>query len=134
FYVRSLAHDVGAALGVGAHLAALRRTAASGRTLDESVPLSAIEEPGAGPDLARRSLIPLAEVLAELPRLTLSPAGVRRAVTGCDLGEQDLVPGVEREGKGAFPRRVRLLNEAQDLVGIGEARPSGLLHPVVILM
>src|SRR6266545_1337785 len=43
FYVRSLAHDLGAALGVGAHLAALRRTEASGHTLAESMPLATLE-------------------------------------------------------------------------------------------
>ena len=34
FYVRSLAHDVGAALGCGGHLAALRRTGSGVFTLD----------------------------------------------------------------------------------------------------
>lgn len=38
-YIRTLCHDVGAALGCGGCMAALRRTAASGFTLDEAVPL-----------------------------------------------------------------------------------------------
>jgi len=134
FYVRSLAHDLGVALGVGGHLAALRRTESSGRTLVEAVPLSALDEPATGPDLARQALISLVDVLPDLPRLTLTPEGVRRAVTGCDVGERDVASESTRESPGVFPRRVRLLDPAQNLVGIADSRPSGLLHPVVILM
>src|SRR5262245_60052964 len=79
FYVRSLAHDIGVALGVGAHLAALQRTEASGRPLADAVPLATIEGPS-GADRARRALIPLPDVLPELPQLTLTTEGVRRAV------------------------------------------------------
>ena len=39
-YVRALARDLGAALGVGGHLVALRRTAVGGFTLAEAVPLA----------------------------------------------------------------------------------------------
>ena len=40
FYVRSLAHDLGAALGCGAVLAALRRTRSGEFGLDRAVPLA----------------------------------------------------------------------------------------------
>ena len=42
FYVRALAHDLGAALGCGAHLVGLRRTETSGFTLDDALPLAAV--------------------------------------------------------------------------------------------
>jgi tRNA pseudouridine55 synthase len=42
FYVRSLAHDFGEALGVGAHLAALRRTAIGPFWVEEAFPLAAL--------------------------------------------------------------------------------------------
>lgn len=54
-YVRALARDLGAALGVGAHLTALRRTAAGRFTLADA---NALPEPG---DPVR--LLPLREVL-----------------------------------------------------------------------
>jgi tRNA pseudouridine55 synthase len=133
FYVRSLAHDLGAALGVGAHLAALRRTAASGWTLDDAVPLRPIEGPE-GADIARRALIALPDILPELPPLTLTADGVRRAVSGCEIGARDLASGTGSAGSGAFPPRVRLLDDSHHLVAIGDLRPSGLLHPVVVLM
>ncbi|GAA1902178.1 tRNA pseudouridine(55) synthase TruB [Williamsia serinedens] len=43
-YIRSLARDLGAALGVGGHLTVLRRTAVGPFTIDRAVPLDALEE------------------------------------------------------------------------------------------
>jgi len=133
FYVRSLAHDLGVALGMNAHLAELRRTKAGHWTLADAVTLSAIEAPF-GAEIAERALVPLADVLSQLPRITLTSGGVRRAVTGCDIGNPDVLSGESRVFSDGFPPRVRLLNEAQDLVGIADLTPSGLLHPIVILM
>ena len=42
-YIRSLAHDLGAAVSTGAHLAALRRTKAGPFSLEETIPLSKLE-------------------------------------------------------------------------------------------
>jgi tRNA pseudouridine55 synthase len=39
FYVRTYAHDIGAKLGCGAHLSALRRTRSGKFTLDRAVPV-----------------------------------------------------------------------------------------------
>ncbi len=41
-YIRSLGYDIGAALGVGAHLTALRRTASGVFTLENAVPLATL--------------------------------------------------------------------------------------------
>lgn len=43
-YVRAIARDLGAVLGVGGHLTALRRTAVGGFTLVEAVPLEVLAE------------------------------------------------------------------------------------------
>ena len=40
FYVRTYAHDIGAKLGCGAHLSALRRTRSGKFTLDRAVPVA----------------------------------------------------------------------------------------------
>jgi tRNA pseudouridine55 synthase len=136
FYVRSLAQDLGAHLGVGAHLTALCRTAASGRTLAEAIPLAAIEQPDTGLERARQALIPLAEMLPDLPPLTLSSGGVQRAVRGCDIGAGELARAGDEASTSlaAFPARVRLLTESRRLIGIADLTPAGLLHPVVVLM
>jgi len=61
FYVRSLARDLGRALGTGGHCHSLRRTAVGPFTEDESVPLDDVPEP-----LEQAHLIPLDEALARL--------------------------------------------------------------------
>jgi tRNA pseudouridine55 synthase len=40
FYVRTYAHDIGAKLGCGGHLSALRRTRSGKFTLDRAVPVA----------------------------------------------------------------------------------------------
>jgi tRNA pseudouridine55 synthase len=67
-YVRALARDVGAALGVGGHLTALRRTAVGPFTLDDARTLDALTE-----DFG---VVPVAEV-------------ARRCFPAYDLGEED---------------------------------------------
>ena len=130
FYVRSLAHELGVRLGVGAHLAALRRTAVGGRTLSQAVALAELDDPTTGAERARAALIAMAEVLPDLPAVTLTPDGVRRAANGCDLTPSDLAI----VAAAAHVSRLRLLNEARDLVGVADLTPAGLLHPTVILM
>jgi len=136
FYVRSLAYDLGQVLGIGAHLAALRRTEASGMTLAEAVPLTTIEHESEGADRARSALLPLARMLPEIPSITLTLDGVRRAASGCDLGPLDAGGAFADLGSGGERgERFRLLDPAGDLVGIAvRSSTPGLLHPAVILV
>jgi tRNA pseudouridine55 synthase len=133
FYVRSLAHDLGTQLGLGAHLTALRRTRSGDCTLDDAMTLDQAER---NPAEAAQRVIPLARMVPSLPSVTLTPDGVRRARHGRDLGPADLEQGVgfRDSGLGIQPY-VRLLNLAGDLVGIAvPAAVPGLLHPSVVLM
>ncbi len=61
-YVRTLAHDLGEALGCGGHLVSLRRTEAAGFTLDEAIAID---------DVSEETLRPLVDVVHELPRLDI---------------------------------------------------------------
>jgi tRNA pseudouridine55 synthase len=128
FYVRSLAHDLGQRLGCGAHLEALRRIRAGAFGLDAAIPLGRAE---ADPEHARASVLPLARLLPDMPAVTLNERGVRRARHGNDLGPGDIASG--NAATGADGRR-RLLDATGTLLGIGEARPGGLLHPVLVLV
>lgn len=58
-YIRSLARDIGAALGCGAHLAALRRTAVGPLRLEDAVPPEAVTP---------RTLRDAAVLVAHMPR------------------------------------------------------------------
>ena len=64
-YLRSLARDVGAALGCGAHLVALTRTLVGPYALEDAVPPAAV---------TRESLRDAAVLVAELPRRELEEA------------------------------------------------------------
>jgi tRNA pseudouridine55 synthase len=74
-YVRVLASDVGAALGCGAHLTALRRTSIGPFDVREAV----------APDEARE-LLPLDRAVAHMPHLTLEPEEAVAAGHGRILG------------------------------------------------
>jgi tRNA pseudouridine55 synthase len=136
FYVRSLAHDLGRVLGVGAHLMALRRTEASGRTLAEAISLASIEQDGEGADRARAALIPLPRMLPALRAIALNADGVRRAASGSNIGPRDVEGPFVHPVRADGPiDRVQLLDPAGNLVGIAEpASLPGLLHPVVVLV
>ncbi|HEX6137044.1 MAG TPA: tRNA pseudouridine(55) synthase TruB [Casimicrobiaceae bacterium] len=68
-YVRTLAADLGEALGCGAHLRALRRTRTGAFDLDDAVTLAAVESMD---DAARvAALLPIDAPLAAMPRLDL---------------------------------------------------------------
>jgi tRNA pseudouridine55 synthase len=72
-YVRTLAHDLGARLGVGAALHALRRLRSEPFGLERSVRLRDLDT--LAPEEAwSRGGIPLAEALAPLPRVVLDDA------------------------------------------------------------
>jgi tRNA pseudouridine55 synthase len=82
-YIRALARDLGAALGTGAHLTALRRTAVGPYRLDQAHTLRELEDqsPSAAP-----WVIPLAEAAAAaFPRLDLTADDARRLAQGARL-------------------------------------------------
>ncbi len=127
FYVRSLAHDLGARLGIGAHLVALRRTRSGDFGLDAAIALDDAER---DPEGAVRHVVAPAQMLPGLPAVVLTEEGVRRTRNGRTLGPDE----VERPGTPAVTTFVRLLDSAGDLVGIGEpAATPGLLHPFIVL-
>jgi tRNA pseudouridine55 synthase len=127
FYVRSLAHDLGRVLGCGGHLETLRRVKAASFTEEMAVPLDRIEHDGLD---AARWLVPLDQLLQEIPGVVLSDRGLKRAVHGNHLSPEDASPPVVSPGVV----RYRLIDAAGHLIGIAEPRGGGLLHPVIVLV
>ena len=131
FYVRSLAHDLGQALGCGAHLEALRRTRAGRFRIEEAAGLDRLQ---ADPNPEGR-LIPVNALLSDLPAVTLTAEGLRRAANGNSLSPGHLEtagypPQAPSTGPGPF---VRVLDGAGAVLAVAERRPDGLLHPLVVL-
>jgi tRNA pseudouridine55 synthase len=131
FYVRSLAHDFGQRLGMGAHLAELRRTRTGDFTLDQAIGLDTVER---DPQHAADAMIPLADMLPGLPSVTLNAEGVVRAVHGREI---DIDKALTTTGSG-FARDsgfIRLLDQSGQLIGIAEPTDApGILHPSVVLV
>jgi tRNA pseudouridine55 synthase len=126
FYVRSLAHDLGEALGTGAHLEALRRTRSGDFTLADALPLDEAEDK----DAACAAMIPLEGMLLGLLAVVLTDEGAWHAAHGRDLGATDVA-----EGDFTAAGACRLLDQRGNLVGIAEpVTASGLLHPSVVLV
>jgi tRNA pseudouridine55 synthase len=88
-YIRALARDLGVALGCGAHLRSLRRTAVGSFVIDEAVPLAGLESDAAA--LATH-LLPPERAIAEWPAITLRADEAQRVQHGQALQRAD-IPG-----------------------------------------
>ena len=115
-YVRTLAEDLGAALGSAAHLAALRRTG-SGRFRVEA---AATPEALAvmTPEERARAIIPLEGLLSELPRAELTPELAARFRNG---------QAVALGGCGPL---CGVYGPDGRVIGLGRGSEDGRLHPV----
>jgi tRNA pseudouridine55 synthase len=127
FYVRSLAHDLGQLLGCGAHLEALRRTGAGQFRVADALTLDAIE--AAGPAIEGR-LIGLNTLLADMPAVSLTDEGNRRAGNGNTLSLAHLAGPLDGE---SWTGKYRLLDPSGRLLSVAERRADGLLHPLLVL-
>ena len=83
-YIRTLAEDIGAALGCGAHLIGLRRTAIAHFDLRDGYNWQQLEAmTGAGRDAC---LMPLEALMPDMPRLQLDAVQIKRLAQGQRLG------------------------------------------------
>jgi tRNA pseudouridine55 synthase len=116
-YIRSLARDLGTALGCGGALAELRRTGALGFSLAQAMPLEALEQPPLPP-----LLNPLA-ALGHLPRRQLEPGELEGWRCGRSLeGQADWPPG----------QPVAVLGPDGNLVGMALACAADRLQPKLV--
>ncbi len=142
-YVRSLAHDMGAALGYGAHLSEIVRTAVGEFTLDQAASLEDLERAAKEGDLARY-VIPLERLLPELPSVTIPPQLEHRVRHGSKFNIQiaQIQPGRTSAAQGATselnsgewkPARLRGFSQQARGFAIAEAVVPRTYQPVVVL-
>jgi len=124
-YMRSIAHDLGQAMGCGAHLADLRRIASAEFTLEQTRTIAQLEQLAAEGRLAD-ALIPAARMLPEFPSVFVEPwaAGQIRQGRNFPVSPFRLQPGT---------RYVKAVSGEGELVAIGEAVLPNLYHPAVVL-
>lgn len=114
-YIRTLATDLGEALGCGAHLTALRRTAVGSLQLDGAVTLAQLEETD---ESARLPLLaPVDALLKTLPCVVLGEENAERFSHGNPV----LTPeGISGKCRVYFNER---------LIGLGETAADGRIWP-----
>jgi tRNA pseudouridine55 synthase len=116
-YIRTLAEDIGAALGCGAHVVELRRTRVGAFDVAEAYPfeqLSAMDDP------ARDAcLLPPASILESLPALILG----ENLCFYLRQGQPVFVPRAPTSGW------VRLHDKSEMLIGVGEIQDDGKVAP-----
>lgn len=112
-YVRALARDLGAAVGSGAYLGALMRTASGAFGLDDAVPLDRIRAAAEGGTGGVAELLrPVDAGLDALPAVVIDDAAVQRIARGQTIRPVTPLPD-DAEGP------LRLLDERGTLVAIG---------------
>ena len=123
--MRSIAHELGEAMGCGAHLSALRRVRAGDFSIEQARSMEELEK------LAREgrlneALIPASELLPEFPSVIVDDTTAGRVRQGRDFPASPF-----RAGSSA--RYVKAVSTEGQLVAIGEAKLPHIYHPVVVL-
>ena len=115
-YVRTLAHDLGARLGCGAHLTALRRLKSGAFTEVEAIPLDRLQNEAS----EAVQLLPIATALAALPALALSLDALLRLKNGVPPQQSEVSTDLPFPAPGAL---VTLCRD-QQLVAVARFDPE----------
>jgi tRNA pseudouridine55 synthase len=124
-YVRTLVDDIGLALGCGAHVAALRRTAVTPyqgavmHTFTELEEIKATQGLGA----LRQLLLPLETSVQSLPSIQLSTA----AAFYLRMGQPVMASTMKANGL------IRIFSDSGEFMGIGEMLDDGRITPKRLL-
>lgn len=121
-YIRVLAEDIGAALGCGAHLSALRREAVGALSVAAAHDLDDLDALGpAGRDAC---LLPIDTLVAGLPRATIALGEDARLLMGQSVHPQTLECAPHDEGV------LRAYSESGAFLGLVTVTAGGAVKPV----
>jgi len=124
-YLRSIAHEAGQAMGCGAFLKALRRTASGDFKIEMARTLDALGELAPEGRL-QEALIQAAQLLPDFPLEMVDSITAGQIRNGRDFRVSPF-----QTKKGA--RFVKAVTAHGELIAIGEARLPHLYHPVLVL-
>jgi tRNA pseudouridine55 synthase len=129
-YARGLAHDLGAALGVGGHLAELRRTRIGGFQVEDALPLSRLEEKVQADEPLGSAWISFDQIPLPFGEVTADPQQEHRI----SHGQTVLV----RELAGEEGDWVKLVNRRREFIAVGTvierigSAGVGIVQPKVV--
>ncbi len=116
-YIRTLAEDIGAALGCGAHLIGLRRTETAGYLLPQAVTIEQLE---ASPIEARDALLlPVDSAIESLPKAILNADAAFFIMQGQAVWMAGKIPKSD----------LRLYDENNTFLGLGFLQDDGKIAP-----
>lgn len=124
-YVRSIAHDLGIALGCGAHLQSLRRTASGEFTLAQSRTLDQLAELAAEGRFSE-VVVPGSDLLEDMPQEQVDAATAAFIRQGREFRTSPF------RGLNEAPL-IKALSPDGELIAIGQIRLPNLYHPVLVL-
>ncbi len=119
-YIRTLAMELGRALGCGAYLTALRRTAVGPFGLSQAITLEALAQ--AGEDAPDR-LLPVEVLVAGLPRLDCPETEATRFTQGQEIAAPGAAEGAE----------LAVFGPAGRFLGVGSAEHANRLSPLRLM-
>jgi len=122
-YVRSLAHELGQKLGVGAHLASLRRTVVAEFVIEQSYTLEQIAK-AAEQGRLEELCVHLRRVLPEIPSVTATEEDVGKIRHGRTVN----LPEMSRS------RWVKVFAGQSELICLASRVAGTLFHPKVVLL
>ena len=121
-YIRTLAEDIGNALGCGAHLTGLRRLTTAHFSLDNALTLEQLE--AMAMEARDQSLLPVDVAIQDLPEVHLDETSVHYLLQGQQVWKAGVIPS------GLF----RLYSQAGDFLGLGELTDEGKIAPKRLLV
>jgi tRNA pseudouridine55 synthase len=125
-YVRSIAHDVGAALGCGAHLQELRRLSSGDFRIEQARTLEELQALTADGRLSE-ALLPASELLPDFPPVWVD------AITAGEIRQgRDFHVSPFRERRDS--QFVKAIEGNNTLLAVGEATMPNVYHPIVVLV
>ena len=123
-YIRKLCHDIGEAIGCGAHMVELRRTRSGTFTQENLVTLHDVIDAyqfwkDEGKEILKDIIIPVEDIISNLPKVVIRDSAVDAICRGANLA----VPGISKVDLEIKENdTIAILTLKNELVAIGKAR------------
>jgi tRNA pseudouridine55 synthase len=116
-YIRTLAEDIGKALGCGAHLIGLRRTETAGYQLMQALTIQQLEAMSV--EERDAALLPVDSAIEDLPKVTLNDEAAYFLLRGQAVWQAGKIPHTD----------LRIYNEDNQFLGLGFLQDDGKIAP-----